>query len=570
MGADHYEYKGEYLNGKKHGKGRDYCNGRLIYEGEYLNGEKNGKGKEYYCNGRLIYEGEYENGKMHGKGKEYYSDGKLKYEGEYENGIKHGKGKEYCNGKLEYEGEYLNGKKWSGYFYNNNGSVEFKLANGKGKGKEYYSDGELKYEGEYLNGEKNGKGKEYYCNGRLIYEGEYLNGEKNGKGKEYYSDGKLEYEGEYENGKMHGKGKEYYSDGKLKYEGEYENGKMHGKGKEYDSNGELRYEGEYINGKINGKDYFISLIKRFQRALAQNFNKKGKKVSFEFDIRGIKKNLNGAALEIFFFDKTKCSEFMDVKLEHIKNALICGSLYLEIKEERIIPKIEKFFSFFFDILKYNFSKSQFPFELQFNYHGHKVLISIVCNEEELNKVLLDLEKNIIEYIKFNLVFKSDINLSEIIDNDIDISKLLTLIFSIKAEANNIKVLLENIFRVLKEVKIGNIKIFHKISGFLDLVNLSLGSKLKIEYDAKALAEQYTNNDGRLIKIVIERYLKIFYMCFGFDILKNINLDDIHIILGDPRYLNYYVISIKIPGLSEFNKYCSSKYRSEISQPCIMQ
>jgi len=548
MGADHYEYKGEYLNGKKHGKGRDYCNGRLIYEGEYLNGEKNGKGKEYYSDGKLEYEGEYLNGMKHGQGKEYYSNGKLKYEGEYLNGIWHGKGKEYYyysdnifyegeflnglkhgkgkqyyyNGKLEYEGEYVNEKKWSGYFYNINGSVEFKLANGKGKG------------------------------------------------KEYYSDGKLEYEGEYENGKMHGKGKEYYSDGKLKYEGEYENGKMHGKGKEYDSNGELRYEGEYINGKINGKDYFISLIKRFQRALAQNFNKKGKKVSFEFDIRGIKKNLNGAALEIFFFDKTKCSEFMDVKLEHIKNALICGSLYLEIKEERIIPKIEKFFSYFFDILKSNFSKSQFPFELQFNYHGHKVLISIVCNEEELNKVLLDLEKNIIEYIKFNLVFKSDINLSEIIDNDIDISKLLTLIFSIKAEANNIKVLLENIFRVLKEVKIGNIKIFHKISGFLDLVNLSLGSKLKIEYDAKALAEQYTNNDGRLIKIVIERYLKIFYMCFGFDILKNINLDDIHIILGDPRYLNYYVISIKIPGLSEFNKYCSSKYRSEISQPCIMQ
>ena len=28
-----------------------------IYEGEYLNGERNGKGKEYYENGELWFEG---------------------------------------------------------------------------------------------------------------------------------------------------------------------------------------------------------------------------------------------------------------------------------------------------------------------------------------------------------------------------------------------------------------------------------------------------------------------------------------------------------------------------------
>ena len=38
----------------------DY-NGNLIFEGEYSNGQKNGKGKEYY-EGKLIYEGEYFNG----------------------------------------------------------------------------------------------------------------------------------------------------------------------------------------------------------------------------------------------------------------------------------------------------------------------------------------------------------------------------------------------------------------------------------------------------------------------------------------------------------------------------
>ena len=45
-------------------------NDNLIYEGEYLNGQRNGKGKEYQ-NNKLIFEGEYFKGKRHGKGKEY-------------------------------------------------------------------------------------------------------------------------------------------------------------------------------------------------------------------------------------------------------------------------------------------------------------------------------------------------------------------------------------------------------------------------------------------------------------------------------------------------------------------
>ena len=64
-------------------------NGQLEYEGEYLNGERHGKGKEYYHNGQLEYEGEYLNGKRHGKGKEYYCH----------------------NGQLEFEIEYVNGKR---------------------------------------------------------------------------------------------------------------------------------------------------------------------------------------------------------------------------------------------------------------------------------------------------------------------------------------------------------------------------------------------------------------------------------------------------------------------------
>jgi len=46
-------YEGEYLNGKRNGKGKEYdsFNNKLIYECECFIGKKNGKGKEFYSNG---------------------------------------------------------------------------------------------------------------------------------------------------------------------------------------------------------------------------------------------------------------------------------------------------------------------------------------------------------------------------------------------------------------------------------------------------------------------------------------------------------------------------------------
>ena len=104
-----------------------------MYEGEYLNGKRNGKGKEYYKNGKLIFEGEYLNGKKwEGKGYNFlnndiydiyeikkgrgwlkeYDNVKLRiYEGGYLNGLRNGKGKEYDSGKLIFEGEYLYGER---------------------------------------------------------------------------------------------------------------------------------------------------------------------------------------------------------------------------------------------------------------------------------------------------------------------------------------------------------------------------------------------------------------------------------------------------------------------------
>ena len=59
------------MNGERK-EGKEYNSNKLIFEGEYLNGKRNGRGKEYdLFNSDLVFEGEYLNGKRNGNGKEY-------------------------------------------------------------------------------------------------------------------------------------------------------------------------------------------------------------------------------------------------------------------------------------------------------------------------------------------------------------------------------------------------------------------------------------------------------------------------------------------------------------------
>ena len=90
------KYEGEYVNGIKEGKGKEYLGDKLLFEGVYKQGKRwNGNGIEYY-GGKIVFEGIYNEGKKwDGKGKEYDHNDKLTFEGEYKEGIKFGKEYEY-------------------------------------------------------------------------------------------------------------------------------------------------------------------------------------------------------------------------------------------------------------------------------------------------------------------------------------------------------------------------------------------------------------------------------------------------------------------------------------------
>ena len=73
LGIDIEDYKkisGKYKIAEKNGNGSEYIlnTNILIFEGEYLNGKRNGKGKEYYDD-ILLFKGEYLNRKKNGKEK---------------------------------------------------------------------------------------------------------------------------------------------------------------------------------------------------------------------------------------------------------------------------------------------------------------------------------------------------------------------------------------------------------------------------------------------------------------------------------------------------------------------
>ena len=143
-------FEGEYLNGTKNGKAKEYNKkGEIIFEGEYLNGKRwIGNVKEFYENSdRLLYEGEYKEGILKGKG--YDEEGEVLFEGEFlDDKILNGKGKEFDDfGKLIFEGEYLNGKRWNGIIYEDKFEKQFQIINGTVNIEQYDEEGRLKFGG---------------------------------------------------------------------------------------------------------------------------------------------------------------------------------------------------------------------------------------------------------------------------------------------------------------------------------------------------------------------------------------------------------------------------------------
>ena len=292
------EYKGEWKNGKIHGKGvlKEAYGG--IYVGEFKNNLANGKGfqieldgtksegiwkndlmngpgiitfpngtymKGNFVNWVLDGDGEirYENTTYVGQFKEGFADGYgvLKYdtggfyEGYFESDLRHGFGKESWPNGDKFEGNWKEDlREGEGTMYWKDGDKY--IGNWKddvfnGYGEFYYASGDI-YKGNWVDGSKKGMG-EYKFNTGDKYVGEFYAGAKNGSGEYRYANGII-YNGNWVNDLENGNGKMTWQDGEY-YEGNWINGYRTGIGKYVYSSGTI-YEGEFFESTAEGMGKF--------------------------------------------------------------------------------------------------------------------------------------------------------------------------------------------------------------------------------------------------------------------------------------------------------------------------
>ena len=219
---------GEGIIYKKSGNNRN--KDTIYYEGDFVDGKKEGKGKLFYDDGEY-YIGDFLNDKRHGKGIIYYKDNMQKYKGDFENDVAKGKG-ELFQKNYYYFGDFNDG-----------------VPNGKGFLLIYEYN--FTYEGDFVDGKFEGNGKLIYPNGNY-YIGQFLDCKKYGNGILFSSDHKIIYEGEYVNGEYEGEGKVMMKSGDSYYIGEFKKGERSGHGEIYDKNGTIIMEGQFFKDKPEG------------------------------------------------------------------------------------------------------------------------------------------------------------------------------------------------------------------------------------------------------------------------------------------------------------------------------
>ena len=154
------------------------------YVGDFVDGKRHGKGTNYFAHGTR-YDGDWKNGYMNGYGVCVYADGE-KYEGEWADGKRHGQGTCFYASGAKYVGKWVNNKK-------------------QGKGIYYYVNPTATYDGDWYDNVRHGYGVEeiHAQGGTQRYEGEWKDNKRCGKGKIRYIDGEVK-EGYFENGKFVG------------------------------------------------------------------------------------------------------------------------------------------------------------------------------------------------------------------------------------------------------------------------------------------------------------------------------------------------------------------------------
>ncbi|XP_032086892.1 radial spoke head 10 homolog B-like [Thamnophis elegans] len=180
-------YEGEVKNGIRHGFGMYKCGTYPVsYIGQWVEGKRHGKGTIYYNeSGSSWYEGDFVNNIKSGWGVRRYKSGNI-YEGQWERDLRHGEGRmRWLTSNQEYTGMWVNGIQHGlgthTWYLKRIAGSQYPLRN--------------EYVGNFVNGDRHGHGKFFFASGAM-YDGGWVLNKKHGEGKLVFKNGRV-YEGEF-------------------------------------------------------------------------------------------------------------------------------------------------------------------------------------------------------------------------------------------------------------------------------------------------------------------------------------------------------------------------------------
>jgi|GEM_PF-6954788 len=153
-GSNGLRYDGEWVNGKRTGKGHMRYQNGTQYIGDFIGDDRTGEATMIYAHDEK-FSGAFMKGELHGEGTYWWPSGNV-FHGDWYYGNKHGKGTFWWASGDIYTGDFVQDDR-------------------TGKGMYFWKMGDW-YEGEFLKGKCHGFGREYLHDKLELREGNYLEG----------------------------------------------------------------------------------------------------------------------------------------------------------------------------------------------------------------------------------------------------------------------------------------------------------------------------------------------------------------------------------------------------------
>ena len=326
--------------------------------------------------------------------------------------------------------------------------------------------------------------------------------------------------------------------------------------------------------KFLPKEQVFAFFDAFKKAL-EEAPKSEEKKCVDLQIKGTNEELKGMCFETHRIDKSKFKEMFDNAQEHIQKALIVCSVTINAKDETGVKTLQELF----EKMKPMFGNIPFVkkhpenYEFHLRTNGTKVTLDFTSVKGEFLEPLINLGIDPSDYHKIDYCLKSGFSPEDFFNLPIEemTLKAVQFAFSIKSESVGIRKLITACIQALKGIKLANAVHQKKLEEHIDrlnMINAFVSFAFNFEFDAKELHGQGLKAASETLlkgidinqkleearKKVLEMGQNVLKPLFEkleiTDAVKAVNLDDICISVGAPKYECGLLHTIHLPGLTQ--------------------